>query len=147
MVAQQSANWSQTEAFSRMESILQKKPNIVGVISGNDTMALGTEAALKAAGKTNVIVVGFDGSGYTRDSIINKGNIKATVLQPGWAQAQMAVKQADYYLKNGKVQKGEKQLMECVLIDESNASQLKTATTASAASAPAAFLACLTPSG
>jgi len=125
MVAQQSANWSQTEAFSRMETILQKNPNIVGVISGNDTMALGAEAALKAAGKTNVIVVGFDGSDYTRDSIINKGNIKATVLQPGWAQAQMAVEQADYYLKNGKAQKEEKQLMDCVLIDDSNASKLK----------------------
>jgi erythritol transport system substrate-binding protein len=126
MVAQQSANWSQTEAFSRMETILQKNPNIVGVISGNDTMALGAEAALKAAGKTNVIIVGFDGSDYTRDSIINKGNIKATVLQPGWDQAQMAVEQVDYYLKNGKAQKEEKQLMDCVLIDDSNASKLKT---------------------
>ncbi|POW57727.1 D-ribose ABC transporter substrate-binding protein [Candidatus Pantoea alvi] len=125
MVAQQSANWSQTEAFSRMETILQKNPDIVGVISGNDTMALGAEAALKAAGKTNVIVVGFDGSDYTRDSILNKGNIKATVLQPGWAQVQMAVEQADYYLKNGKAQKEEKQLMDCVLIDDSNASKLK----------------------
>ncbi|MFS2224420.1 D-ribose ABC transporter substrate-binding protein [Pantoea sp. B65] len=125
MVAQQSANWSQTEAFSRMETILQKHPNIVGVISGNDTMALGAEAALKSAGKTNVIVVGFDGSDYVRDSILKKSNIKATVLQPGWAQAQMAIEQADYYLKNGKAQKEEKQLMDCVLIDETNASKLK----------------------
>ncbi|WP_456311499.1 substrate-binding domain-containing protein [Serratia proteamaculans] len=126
MVAQQSANWSQTEAFSRMETILQKHPNIVGVISGNDTMALGAEAALKAAGKTSVVVVGFDGSDYVRDSIINKSNIKATVLQPGWAQAQMAIEQADYYLTHGKAQKEEKQLMDCVLIDETNASKLKT---------------------
>jgi erythritol transport system substrate-binding protein len=36
----------------------------------------------------------------------------------------MAVEQADYYLKNGKAQKDEKQLMDCVLIDESNASKL-----------------------
>ena len=87
-------------------------------------MALGAEAALKAAGKKDVIVVGFDGSDYTRDSIINKGNIKATVLQPGWKQAQMAVEQADYYLKNGKTQKEEKQLMDCILIDDANASKL-----------------------
>lgn len=126
MVAQQTANWSQTEAFTRMESILQTQPDIVGVISGNDTMALGAEAALKAAGKTNVIVVGFDGSDYVRDSIIAKSNIKATVLQPGWEQAQMAVVQADFYLKNGKPQLQEKQLMDCVLIDDSNASMLKT---------------------
>ncbi|MEN3754541.1 D-ribose ABC transporter substrate-binding protein [Mangrovibacter yixingensis] len=124
MVAQQSANWSQTEAFTRMESILQTNPNIVGVISGNDTMALGAEAALKAAGKTNVIVVGFDGSDYVRDSILNNSNIKATVLQPGWQQAQMAVSQADYYLTHGKAEKTEKQLMDCVLIDSSNAKKL-----------------------
>ncbi|MBC3251176.1 D-ribose ABC transporter substrate-binding protein [Serratia fonticola] len=126
MVAQQTANWSQTEAFNRMEAILQTQPDIVGVISGNDTMALGAEAALKAAGKTNVIVVGFDGSDYVRDSIIAKSNIKATVLQPGWQQAQMAVVQADYFLQNGKAKEQEKQLMDCVLIDENNASKLKT---------------------
>ena len=47
------------------------------------------------------------------------------MLQPGWDQAQMAVTQADYYLKNGKAQKQEKQLMDCVLIDDSNAAKLK----------------------
>ncbi|GKV83954.1 D-ribose ABC transporter substrate-binding protein [Pectobacterium atrosepticum] len=125
-VARQTANWSQTEAFTRMEAILQANPDITGVISGNDTMALGAEAALKAAGRHDVIVVGFDGSDYVRDSIINKGNIKATVLQPGWQQAQMAVEQADYYLKNGKAQLDEKQLMDCILIDESNANKLNT---------------------
>ena len=124
MVAQQTANWSQTEAFTRMEAILQTNPDIVGVISGNDTMALGAEAALKAAGKNDVIVVGFDGSDYTRDSILKQGNIKATVLQPGWKQAQMAVEQADFFLKNGKAQKEEKQLMDCILIDSGNAKKL-----------------------
>ena len=61
-VAQQSANWSQTEAFQKMQTIIQQFPNIKGVIAGNDTMALGAYSALKAAGKGNVIVVGFDGS-------------------------------------------------------------------------------------
>ena len=51
MVAQQSANWSQTEAFDKMETILQANPDIKGVISGNDTMAMGAMAALQAAGK------------------------------------------------------------------------------------------------
>ncbi|MEI8634656.1 hypothetical protein P4S72_26725 [Vibrio sp. PP-XX7] len=45
-------------------------------------MALGAEAALKAAGRAVMwIVAGFDGSNYVRDSILAKGNIKATVLQ------------------------------------------------------------------
>ena len=46
-VAKQSANWSQTEAYSKMETILQANPDIKGVISGNDTMAMGADAALR----------------------------------------------------------------------------------------------------
>ena len=49
MVAQQTANWSQTEGYSVMETILQANPDIKGVISGNDTMAMGAWAALEAA--------------------------------------------------------------------------------------------------
>lgn len=124
MVAQQTANWSQTEAFTKMESMLQANPGIKGVIAGNDTMALGAEAALKAAGRNDVIVVGFDGSDYVRDSIIAGSNIKATVLQPAWAQAQMAVTQADLYLRTGSTGMDEKQLMNCVLIDDNNAKSL-----------------------
>src|SRR3954447_16042561 len=58
-VARQSANWDQQEAFNKMETILQRNRNINGVIAGNDTMALGAVAALKAA-KVKVPVVGFD---------------------------------------------------------------------------------------
>lgn len=126
MVAQQAANWSQTEAFTRMESILQAHPDIKGVISGNDTMALGAEAALKAAGRDDIVVVGFDGSDYVRDSILANYNIKATVLQPAWDQAQMAVIQADKYIRTGSTGVDEKQLMDCILIDENNAKKLDT---------------------
>ena len=125
MVAQQTANWSQTEAYERMETILQAHPDISGVISGNDTMAMGAWAALEAAGRTDVIVVGFDGSNDVRDSI-KAGGIKATVLQPAYRQAQLAVEQADEYLKNGSTGLDEKQLMDCVLINAENADKLET---------------------
>ncbi|MBN2628652.1 MAG: D-ribose ABC transporter substrate-binding protein [Spirochaetales bacterium] len=123
MVARQSANWSQTEAFEKMESILQANPDIKGVICGNDTMAMGAMAALNAAGMGDVIVVGFDGSNDVRDSII-AGEIKATVLQTCATNAIMAVEQADQYIKTGSTGKPEKQLTDCVLIDTSNASNL-----------------------
>ena len=125
MVARQSANWSQTEAFAKMESILQANPDIKGVISGNDTMAMGARAALEAAGRGDVIVVGFDGSNDVRDSIL-AGGIKATVLQPAYRIAQIAVEQADAYIKNGSASEPEKQLMDCVLINADNASKLET---------------------
>jgi erythritol transport system substrate-binding protein len=129
MVARQSANWSQPEAFKTMESILQAHPDIKGVISGNDTMAMGAWAALVAAKRTDVIVVGFDGSNDVRDSI-NKGGIKATVLQPAYRQAEVAVEQADKFLKGGKTGLPEKQLMDCVLITAKNAPKLETFTLA-----------------
>lgn len=125
MVAQQSANWSQTEAYEKMETILQANPEIKGVISGNDTMAMGAWAALEAAGRTDVIVVGFDGSNDVRDSI-KAGGIKATVLQPAYRQAQLAVEQADQFLKTGTTGQDEKQLMDCVLINADNAAKLET---------------------
>ncbi|MES2665699.1 MAG: D-ribose ABC transporter substrate-binding protein [Pseudomonadota bacterium] len=124
-VARQSANWSQTEAYTVMETMLQANPGIKGVISGNDTMAMGAWAALEAAGRTDVIVVGFDGSNDVRDSIA-KGGIKATVLQPAYAQAQMAVMQADTFLKTGSTGVEEKQLMDCVLVNADNAAKLET---------------------
>jgi erythritol transport system substrate-binding protein len=125
MVAHQTANWSQTEAYTVMESMLQAHPDIKGVISGNDTMAMGAYAALEAAGRKDVIVVGFDGSNDVRDSIL-KGGIKATVLQPAYQQAQLAVEQADKYIKTGKTGVDEKQLMDCVLINADNAAKLET---------------------
>jgi len=125
LAVQQTANWSQTEAFTVMESMLQAHPDIVGVISGNDTMAMGAWAALEAAGRTDVVVVGFDGSNDVRDSI-KSGGIKATVLQPAYAQAQIAVTQADKYLKTGSTGVDEKQLMDCVLVNYDNAGLLET---------------------
>lgn len=120
MVARQSANWSQTEAFQKMQTIIQANPDIKGVIAGNDTMALGAAAALKAAGKGDVIVVGFDGSPDVV-AAIKDGSIKATVLQPAVLISEMAVEQAHEYIKNGKASKPEKQSIDCQLITKANA--------------------------
>jgi erythritol transport system substrate-binding protein len=125
MVAQQTANWSQTEGYSVMETILQANPTIKGVISGNDTMALGAQAALLAAGRDDVIVVGFDGSDDAIQSIMN-GELKATSLQPVAEMAQQAVIQADQYVKTDSTDKPEKQSIDMVLLTAENACQYKT---------------------
>jgi erythritol transport system substrate-binding protein len=125
MVAQQSANWDQNEAFSKMETILQAHPEVNGVIAGNDTMAMGAIAALAAANRKDVIVTGFDGSNDVRDAIL-AGKAVATVLQPAAREAEYAVELADKYLKDGKTGVDEKISMDCVLIDKNNAKQLDT---------------------
>jgi erythritol transport system substrate-binding protein len=120
MVAQQTANWSQDEAFGVMENILQANPDIKGVIAGNDTMALGAQAALLAAGRSDVIVVGFDGSDDAIQSIL-AGELKATALQPVAEMAIQAAIQADQYIKTGDTGKPEKQSIDMVLITPENA--------------------------
>ena len=120
MVAQQSANWDQTQAFQKMETILQAHPDIKGVIAGNDTMAVGAAAALKAANRSDVTVVGFDGSDDAVNGI-KDGSIKATVLQPIVNLSLMAVDQADKYLKTGATGVDEKQSVDCILITPDNA--------------------------
>jgi erythritol transport system substrate-binding protein len=96
---------------------------VKGVIAGNDTMAMGAVAALESVGRSDVIVVGFDGSNDARDAI-RAGKLRATVLQPAYRQAQYAVELADRYLKTGKTGQPEKQLMDCFLITSANAADL-----------------------
>ena len=124
MVAQQSANWDQAEALQKTQTILQAHPNIKGIIAGNDTMALGAYAAVQASKKKDIIVTGFDGSPDVVSSILKNG-IKATVLQPAGQISQMAVDQADAYIKaGGKTDQPEKQSIDCVLVNADNAKQV-----------------------
>ena len=122
MVAQQTANWSQDEGFTVMEALLQSNPDVKGVIAGNDTMALGAQAALLAAGRDDVIVVGFDGSD---DAIVSikQGELKATSLQPVAEMAIQAAIQADQWIQTGSTGKDEKQSIDMVLLTPENACQ------------------------
>ncbi|MGY5777242.1 D-ribose ABC transporter substrate-binding protein [Agrobacterium rhizogenes] len=120
-VAKEVANWDRTQGHNKMQSILQAHPDIIGVISGNDEMALGAIAALKEAGKlANVKVGGFDGS---PDAVaaIKAGELQYTVLQPVATFSAEAVKQADSFIKTGKTgATSEKQLFDCILITKDN---------------------------
>lgn len=121
MVAQETANWDQQEAFTKVETLLQRFPDVNGIIAGNDTMALGAVAAVDAAGKTGKITVaGFDGA---PDAVtaIKAGTLLATGLQPAVLISQMAVEQADKFIRTGDTGAPEKQSVDCILIDKSNA--------------------------
>ena len=123
MVAQQTANWDQEEAKTKVETMIQAHPEIKGIISGNDTMALGAVAALETAKRTDVVVVGLDGSPDAARSIL-QGKLKATVLQPIADFTKLAVQLADKYIKTGKKPAKEKQLLPCYLITNQNAAKL-----------------------
>ncbi|MEP2943426.1 MAG: D-ribose ABC transporter substrate-binding protein [Hyphomicrobiales bacterium] len=120
-VAQEVANWDRTQGFNKMQSIMQAQSTINAVISGNDEMALGAIAALKEANRLEgVIVGGFDGSPDAVAAIKN-GEMAYTVLQPVAVFSAEAIRQADYYIKNGKAKVAEeKQLFDCLLITPEN---------------------------
>ncbi len=124
MVAQQTANWEQTEAYQKMETILQSHPDIKGVVCGNDTMAVGAAAAIKAAGLKDIAIIGVDGSDEAAEQI-KAGAMVGTALQQAAKIAEMAAQQADDYLKNGKTGQDEKQLVDCVAITKDNVDKLK----------------------
>ena len=107
-----------------METMIQGNRNIKGVIAGNDTMALGAMAALKAAGLGKVIVVGFDGSPDAIASI-KAGEIKATVLQPAALIARLAVDQAHQFITTGSTGQPEKQSIDCELVTPANADAVR----------------------
>ena len=122
--AREVANWDRTQGFNKMQSMLQAHPDIIGVISGNDEMALGAIAALKEAGKLDQVKVGgFDGS---PDAVaaVKAGELQYTVLQPVATFSAEAVRQADSFIKTGKTgADSEKQLFDCVLVTKDNADQ------------------------
>lgn len=104
--------------------MLQANPDIQGVISGNDEMALGAIAALKSAGRLDDVVMGgFDGSPDAVDAV-KAGNMAYPVLQPVAIFAEEAIRVADRYINTGETGlDSEKQLFDCMLITQENADQ------------------------
>jgi erythritol transport system substrate-binding protein len=123
MIAQQSANWDMQEAFSKVETILQKNNDISGIICGNDTMALGAAQAVKNAGLSGIIISGFDGSNDIRDAII-AGDVQISSLQKAYSNAAYGAEVLDKYLTTGSIGGDEKQQIECALITADNADKL-----------------------
>lgn len=124
LVAAQSANWSQSEAFQKTETILQSHPQLKGIIAGNDTMALGAAAAARGAGRSDLKIVGFDGSPDAIAAIV-AGQMDATELQPAVLIARLAVDEADEYRRTGSTGKPERQIIACDLVTRANASQFR----------------------
>ena len=79
-VIDQSAMWQGPLGLSITENILTSDPDIVAIFAANDPPALGALQALKAAGRDDVLIVGFDG---TKDGLeaVKNGDFVADVLQ------------------------------------------------------------------
>ncbi|CAQ82147.1 MULTISPECIES: ribose ABC transporter substrate-binding protein RbsB [Photorhabdus] len=98
----QTADFDRTKGLNVMQNLLTAHPNVQAVFAQNDEMALGALRALQAAGKSDVLVVGFDG---TEDGIkaVQSGKLGATIAQRPDQIGIIGVQTADKVLKGEKV--------------------------------------------
>ncbi len=76
-----SAEWDRLRALNITADTLTKNPDLNAVFAANDVMALGAVEAIRAAGKTNqVMVVGVDGVPDARNAI-SAGRMTASITQ------------------------------------------------------------------
>ena len=68
-------------AKNKMDNLLQSHPDLAGVFGSNDDCALGALASVRAAGRSNIVIVGFDAIPEARAAISQGGPLKADAIQ------------------------------------------------------------------
>lgn len=103
ILASQPADFDRTRGLNVMQNLLTAHPDVQAVFAQNDEMALGAMRALQTAGKSDVVVVGFDG---TADGVkaVEGGKLAATVAQQPEQIGVIGVQTADKVLKGQQVQ-------------------------------------------
>jgi ribose transport system substrate-binding protein len=95
VVRSQTAYWETARASQLTSAIITEHPDLKALLCGNDSMALGAIAALKAAGRQgSVLVAGFDNISAVK-ALVASGEIVATADQHG---DQLAVFGIEYAL-------------------------------------------------
>lgn len=93
VVATQTANWDENEAFRAVQNILTANPELEAVFGESDAMALGAAKAARQAGRDDLLSVGIDGF-PTMFEAIEEGLVQATMAQIPYQMGQMAVADA-----------------------------------------------------
>lgn len=91
IVAAQSGDWERETAYNVTLGMLQANPNLKALIVMNDTMALGSMAAVEAAGKTgDIIITGADATPDALDAV-KAGTLAMTADVCAWQIAYYSV--------------------------------------------------------
>ncbi|MBC8123523.1 MAG: substrate-binding domain-containing protein [Gemmatimonadaceae bacterium] len=77
LVARLNGDGVRDRALKATEDLLQSRPNLDAIFAINDESALGAVAAIEAAGRKGIIVVGYDASEEAR-TLISKGTSPLT---------------------------------------------------------------------
>ena len=117
VVAEQTANWDETEAFKATQNILTANPNLAAVFGESDAMGLGAAKAARQAGRTDMISVGIDGFPTMLDAV-KEGLTQATMAQIPYKMGQMGVENAIRVLNGETVP--ELQYQDAVMVNADN---------------------------
>lgn len=99
IVTVQSGNWEMDKANNVAAAMLSEHPDLKAILCANDSMALGTVAAIQAAGRTgHVLAVGFDNIGAIRP-MVQDGRVVATADQHADQLAVFGIEAALKFLK------------------------------------------------
>ncbi|SDE95278.1 ribose transport system substrate-binding protein [Paracoccus isoporae] len=93
VVAIQTANWDENEAFRATQNILTANPELEAVFGESDAMALGAAKAAREASRDDLLSVGIDGFPTMFDAI-REGLVQATMAQVPYQMGMMAVQDA-----------------------------------------------------
>jgi ribose transport system substrate-binding protein len=105
VVASDAAEWDTQKAYSKLQSMLAKHPDLQGVFCANDKMALGAIKAISEAGKKGQVkVVGYDNIADVRP-YLDSGEMHATIEQHPDLMGKYGVRAAVGIL-DGKLKKG-----------------------------------------
>jgi ribose transport system substrate-binding protein len=81
IVGRPSADGQRARATQIMEDMLQSHRDLRGVFGINDDSALGASNVIEAAGRTDIVVVGFDATDEAKAAIRRGGPLKADIAQ------------------------------------------------------------------
>jgi DNA gyrase/topoisomerase IV subunit B len=81
IVAKPSADGQRAKATQVMEDMLQAHRDLAGVFGINDDSALAAAGVIEAAGRKDIVVIGFDASDEAQVAIRKGGPLKADVVQ------------------------------------------------------------------
>ncbi len=93
VIATQSANRDENEAFKATQNILTANPELDAVFAESDAMSLGAAKAARRAGNMDMISVGIDGCPTMFDAIC-EGLTQATMAQIPYPMGEMAIADA-----------------------------------------------------
>jgi ribose transport system substrate-binding protein len=90
-------------AKNKTDNLLQAHPDLNAIFGSNDDCALGALASVRAAGKRNIIIVGFDATPEARAAISSGGPLKADAIQYPEVIGRRAIETVYRYLHGDSV--------------------------------------------